>query len=245
VKTLWEGDPRVEASDVTLAAADGDDKLIIHTLVQTGLDENRNPKSDAKTIYDDTSVYDPQELSIGRQTATAHLEGGILRISGTIGDDRIRLWRSQRMPGRLVVEYNGNERSFPFSSIRQINVDLQDGNDYFQILEGEGQIIRTKTSILGGDGSDTIYGATGHDTIYGGNSGDRIYGRGNDDVILGGGGRDRINAGAGADEVSGGSGVDSIVGGSGVDVYFGQTAVERIFGENVEGTERDDDVFLG
>ena len=50
---------------------------------------------------------------------------------------------------------------------------------------------------------------------------------------------------AGADQVSGGSGVDSIVGGIGVDVYFGQTAVEKVFGEDVEGTERDDDIFLG
>jgi Ca2+-binding RTX toxin-like protein len=168
----------------------------------------------------------------------------VLRVNGSYNDDRIRIWRSQRMPDKLIVEYNGNERSFLFSDIARISVDLQDGNDYFQILEGEGQVIRTRTSILGGDGSDTIIGGSGRDTIIGGNSGDLIYGRGNADVILAGGGRDRGNAGAGDDQVSGGSGIDQVVGGSGVDVLFGQNAVEKAFGQDTEGDDWDEDVLL-
>jgi ELWxxDGT repeat protein len=245
VKTIWKGDPTGKIVSATLSEADG--KLLIRTQVQTSSDINQypsNPGVISGTLFDDTSAYDDRELTFGRQGASARLVNGVLQIRGSYNDDHIRIWRSQRMPDRLVVEYNGNERSFPFSSIRQINVDLQDGNDYFQVLEGEGQVIRTRTSILGGDGSDTIFGGTGRDTIYAGNSGDLIYGRGNADVILAGGGRDRVNAGAGDDQVAGGSGVDRVVGGAGVDVLFGQNAVEMAFGQDVEGKDLLDDVLL-
>jgi len=244
VKTIWQGDANGVIATAAISVADG--KLLIHTLLQSSVDKfYPSDPSKLTTHYDDTSAYDDKELTFGRQGASARLVNGVLRVNGSIGDDHIRIWRSQRMPGRLVVEYNGNERSFNFNAITRITADLQDGNDYFQILEGEGQVIKTKTNIMGGDGSDTIFGASGHDTIYGGNSGDLIYGRGNGDVIIAGGGRDRVDAGAGDDEIAGGSGYDQVVGGGGVDVFFGQTAVEMAFGEDIEGTGLDDDVFLG
>lgn len=243
VKNIWQGDPTGLLVSATLSQGDG--KLLIRTRVQSGAtsaypnDSSANP-----TVYDDTSAYDDKELTFGREGASARLVNGVLQVRGSYNDDTIRIWRSQKMPDKLIVEYNGNERSFLFSSITKIVADLQDGNDYFQILEGEGQVIRTRTSILGGDGSDTILGGAGRDTILGGNSGDLIYGRGNADVILAGGGRDRVNGGVGDDQVSGGSGVDKIVGGAGVDVLFGQNAIEKLFGEDVEGEDNDDDILL-
>lgn len=246
VKDIWVGDPAGLVVTADLTVADG--KLLVHELIRSGTVGNGyplNPGVVLGAVFEDTSAYDPKELTFGRQGASVRLVNGVLKVNGSTGNDRIRMWRSQRMPEKLIVEYNGNERSFIFNDITKIVADLQDGNDYFRILEGEGQIIRTRTSILGGDGADTIYGGTGRDTIFGGNSGDLIYGRGNADVILAGGGRDRVNAGAGEDQISGGSGIDSIVGGVGIDVFFGQNAVEKAFGEDVEGTETDDDVFLG
>ena len=118
-------------------------------------------------------------------------------------------------------------------------------NDRFEIDENQGGMIRTRTSILGGDGNDTIVTGAGRDTIVGGNSGDLIRSKGNADLIIGGGGRGRINAGNGNDEIVGGGNYDRIVSGAGVDVLFGQTAVERAFGRDVEGEDLDDDVFLG
>ena len=246
VKDVWAGNPAGLVITGDLAVADG--KLLVHLKIQSGTVGNgypTNPGVVLTPVFEDTSAYDPVELTFGRQGASVRLVNGVLKINGSTGDDHIRVWRSQRLPDKLIVEYNGNERSFTFSSIAIITADLQDGNDYFQILEGEGQIIRAKTSIMGGDGSDTIFGGSGHDTILGGNSGDLIYGRGNADLIIGGGGRDRINGGAGDDQIAGGSGYDRIIGGTGVNVLYGQSAVEMAFGQDIEGQNLIDDVFLG
>jgi Ca2+-binding RTX toxin-like protein len=190
----------------------------------------------------ETIVYDPRELQIGREGASARFVNGVLRVLGSLADDRIRLWHSVRMPDKLVVEYNGNYRSFPFADVWKIIIDLQDGNDRVEFLEEEGGALRMRTSIFGGDGTDTIFSGTGRDTIFGGNGGDYIRGRGNDDMIIGGGGRDRIDAGHGNDVIGGGTGNDSIVGGEGNDVLFGQAAIERAFGtvwESLEDVEGD------
>jgi Ca2+-binding RTX toxin-like protein len=167
-----------------------------------------------------------------------------LRIGGSLVDDNTKMWRSSRNPDKLVIAYNGNERGFAFSSVSKIIVDLQDGNDYFEILEAEGGPIRARTSVFGGDGSDTIITGAGRDSIFGGAGGDKIRSRGNADMISGGAGKDRINSGAGDDEIAGGTGNDSVISGAGVDVLFGQTAVEMAFGQDLEGQDLADDVLL-
>jgi Ca2+-binding RTX toxin-like protein len=191
-----------------------------------------------------TDVYDPNELMVGRSTTSARMVNGVLRLGGSVGDDRIRVWRSVKMPGRLVVEHNGSFRSFPFNDIRKIIADLQSGNDYFEIIEGEGGQVRTRTSIFGGDGMDTIITGVGRDTISGGDDGDLIRSRGNADEIMGGAGKDRINGGNGDDSIAGGTGNDSIIAAAGVDVLFGQSVIEAIFGQEHEPDSVREDVLL-
>jgi ELWxxDGT repeat protein len=244
VKTLWQGDANGKKATATLSEASG--KLVVATKVLSGFDPKFYPNDESKLTVelDDSTAYDPRELNFGRNGATARLVNGFLRIGGSLVDDNIQMWRSSRDPNKLVVAYNGNERGFAFNSVSKIVVDLQDGNDYFEILEAEGGPIRARTSIFGGDGTDTIITGAGRDTIFGGAGGDKIRARGNADVISGGSGKDRINAGAGDDEIAGGTGYDQVVAGEGVDVLFGQTAVEKAFGEDLEGQDLAGDVLL-
>ncbi|MGB7160147.1 MAG: hypothetical protein WBD40_18920, partial [Tepidisphaeraceae bacterium] len=180
VRLLWEGDAGGKRVMTTLTAATG--KLVVRTDVETGVTPATAWSFASLTpIFDETIVYDPRELSIGRAGASARLVNGVLRIGGSLDDDAIRVWRSVRTPDRLVVEYNGNFRSFPFSDVTKIIVDLQAGDDRFEILEAEGGAIRARTSVLGGDGTDTILTGTGRDTIIGGAGGDLIRTRGNAD----------------------------------------------------------------
>ncbi|HEX8520751.1 MAG TPA: hypothetical protein VF669_00760 [Tepidisphaeraceae bacterium] len=240
VKTLYNDQPAT-APDPTLRVANG--KLVVEMQYYRDLlltDTDYKVEEAAKV----TTVYDPAELTLGRNGATARLINGILRVDGSLSNDKIQLWRSARDPGKLVVAYNGNERTFPFNSIRRTAVDLQSGDDYFEILEGDGGAIRLRTSVFGGDGTDTIITGTGRDIIFGGGSGDLIKSRGNADVINGGSGRDRINAGLGDDEIAGGSGSDQVLGGGGVDILFGQNAVEMAFGKKFEGEDLLKDVLL-
>lgn len=244
VRTLWQGDANGKKVNATLAEASG--KLVITTKVLSGFDPQHFPsdESNLNVELNDSTVYDPRELNVGRNGATARLVNGVLRIGGSLVDDNTKMWRSSRNPDKLVIAYNGNERGFAFSSVSKIIVDLQDGNDYFEILEAEGGPIRARTSVFGGDGSDTIITGAGRDSIFGGAGGDKIRSRGNADMISGGAGKDRINSGAGDDEIAGGTGNDSVISGAGVDVVFGQTAVEMAFGQDLEGQDLADDVLL-
>lgn len=82
-----------------------------------------------------------------------------------------------------------------------------------------------KTTINGGDGSDTLYGSGFNDAIDGGTGGDTIYGNGGNDSITGGLGDDSLVGGAGNDTFNatkiaagGTDGHDLMFGGDGTDV---------------------------
>ncbi len=249
VRTLLQGEDQIANRhvDYTLTSATG--KLVLRTVVKERLTAGGWPGfiESLPTLLDDTAVYDPRELTVGRQGATARLVNGVLHLRGSIGDDTFRLFRRASDPDEIVVEYNGNVRGFAFSSIRRIVADLQSGNDAFDIVEtgGEAGAIRIRTSILGGDGADTINTGRGRDTILGGSGADVIRARGNGDVIQGGGGRDRLSAGAGDDQISGGGSYDRVTAGPGADVLFGQSVIELAFGRDLEGEDLDEDVLLG
>jgi ELWxxDGT repeat protein len=196
------------------------------------------PFDPSKGDVDQTTIYDPSELAVGREAATARLVNGKLRIAGSASNDVVKIFRLASDPDTLVVRYNGNQRTFPFASVRRINVDLQGGDDAFEIDEGTGGMIRLRTYVLGGEGNDTIIAASAPDTLIGGAGSDRLYGGRANDLINGGTGNDRINAGRGADQVSGGEGRDRIsCGTDAVDVLFGVTALEYAFGRDVEGED--------
>jgi ELWxxDGT repeat protein len=245
VRTIWEGDPGGKEVLGTLAVAEG--KLLIRTEIRTGARVNPSGEQ-LTTIWDDTLAYDPSELRVARASATARVVNGVLRLNGSTGPDRFRLYRPAGDPDVLVVEINGVARAFRIAAIRRIVADLQAGNDRIDVVEAPdagGSPLRLRMSVLGGDGADTIFSGVARDTIVGGSGSDTIRSRGNMDVIVAGGGRDRVTGGAGDDVINGGTGNDSIIAGAGTDVLFGKNAVERAFGSVWEDFEDlEDDLVL-
>ena len=76
------------------------------------------------------------------------------------------------------------------------------------------------TTLLGGNGQDSLSGRSGNDLIDGGNGPDQLEGRGGSDIISGGNGSDYLSGGAGGDRLIGGQGADILEGGSGNDLFI-------------------------
>jgi ELWxxDGT repeat protein len=242
VRTLYDGD--WNGLDVAASVQDVNGKLAIRTRIQSVYQMGNNPPPQT-VFFDDTLYYDPSELNVLRASATVRMVNGVLHLNGSVGVDDFRLYRDAADPETLVVEFNGSTKTFALGSVRRIVADLQDGNDRYEVDQGVGGEIRLRTSVIGGDGADTILSGTSRDTIIGGSGSDKIRARGNDDLIIAGGGRDRITGGAGDDVISGGTGDDQVIAGAGGDVLFGQSAVERAFGAQWEDDgDRADDLVL-
>ena len=139
--------------------------------------------------------------------ATARLQNGILTITGTASRDVVGISMSHR---QAAIDFGSDgtvDARFLMSRVRQLNVQLGDGNDGFSVIgAGVGDVPMTISGGLGNDG----LGVVGTE--------DPLLARSAPVTILGGGGNDTIiasvpglapvsiNAGAGDDVVTGGSG---------------------------------------
>src|ERR1051325_719577 len=159
------------------------------------------------------------------------LRGGILKIIGTDGNDRIQLSHpSQNMllatPSRTVVDFNGKQFNFKTSAIKRITIDGRAGDDLVQVgVSGSFNVCGAfhppypvpfqpsiPTLLIGGNGSDTLIGGSGKDRMYGGPGSDNLYGGTNDDRLRGGAGDDVLTGGAGHDRLLGQAGNDFLNG---------------------------------
>jgi Ca2+-binding RTX toxin-like protein len=171
--------------------------------------------------------------SLETRRLMATLAGSQLRVLGTADDDIIRITRQNE--GRdLRVEVNGVLEFFNFNSVESIFLDGGDGNDTLHLrvanLASRTQVTQPST-VLGGNGNDSIIGGNGHDRLEGGVGNDDIDGgfEGNDN-ILGGDGNDKLSGtsnfglvtnASDDDRVFGGKGNDSMSGGDGNDFLDG------------------------
>jgi len=151
-----------------------------------------------------------------RRLLSADLVDGVLGVTGTSGDDNIRISISKDT-SKLAVKLDGTATLFSLASINKIKVDGLGGDDTICIRQHRGQI-NIATELNGGDGDDQIFGGNGNDVISGGAGDDVIRGNGGDDVLFGGVGTDKISGGRGNDSLLGGAGVDKLRGGAGIDV---------------------------
>lgn len=141
----------------------------------------------------------------------------------------------------------------------QISVDGDDGNDTIigsldltsTILGGNGADTITGGTageqIDGGDGDDSIIGSTGNDTIRGGDGDDFIDGADGDDSIVAGDGNDSVTGGIGIDAIDGGDGADTLDGGLESDDVNGMSGNDSIIGGEGDDTLRggaDEDIIL-
>src|SRR5438105_12693305 len=186
-----------------------------------------------------------------RTLLTAELQpDGTLLVTGTDGDDNIRLFISA---DQLVVRDGSGDSPFNLSDITAIDIKAGDGNDHVQLDPD------VPASVIEGQaGDDTLIGGGGDDTILGGAGQDYMDGKGGADDIRGGADfdsadyrfrtedltitlddnpNDGANGGAEGDNVH--SDVERVVGGSGNDLIVGSDA------DNSISAGAGDDTVLG
>jgi Ca2+-binding RTX toxin-like protein len=162
----------------------------------------------------------------------AKLNGNILTINGTSGEDNIAMTVSG---GILTVNETGKRKTFPNASVARIELNAYEGNDVTSMgsgiagsyqLGGDGN-----DTLSGGDGKDTLTGSSGRDLIFGNGGDDRLNGLGTHDTIFGGIGNDRLYGGDGNDRLDGGDGIDRLFGEFGNDFLIGGSSNDRLLGD--------------
>ncbi|MCA9289085.1 MAG: hypothetical protein KDA05_10900, partial [Phycisphaerales bacterium] len=100
-----------------------------------------------------------------RRVLTASIEGGILSIEGTAGDDTITI--TQNALGTIVVTgVDGVPDGTEFTGVTQVFVNLRRGDDSFETI---GDLFTAAPPfpiglvVSGGGGNDTITGGNGDD----------------------------------------------------------------------------------
>ena len=146
--------------------------------------------------------------------------GGVMRIDGTSGADKIEFARYGKTQAVVYVDDVLTTRINLGKTVKSVTFSGGDGNDIF--IMGR---VPLPCTVDGGDGNDAIsanaydsfndrlYGNSGNDYLYGGPGKDFIDGGGGDDGMIGGGGNDYIKIlsdSAGDDTVNGGTGYDTI-----------------------------------
>jgi Ca2+-binding RTX toxin-like protein len=163
-----------------------------------------------------------------RTVPSAFIRDGILHVSGTAGNDTIRVIEGETAY-RVVIRGGENyDRSFSKSRVTAGEVRIRGyaGDDVIRLdslssLRGIG---------YGGDGNDRLIGTANSDSLYGGNGNDQILGGVGDDVLSGDDGDDVLDGQAGMDRIDGGVGTDQLFGGEGDDVIFGGEGNDEMHG---------------
>ena len=168
--------------------------------------------------------------SVSGELKFAVLSGGVLRISGTHGDDVDGI--SVR-DGKVRATQNGVTLTFAQKDVQRIEADLGDGDDTLNIGGPIGAYVVGgigNDTIVGGDGKDTLTGGGGKDYLDGGAGDDRLNGYGGNDWMLGGAGNDRLYGGDNNDMLNGGANVDRLFGEAGLDTLIGGTSNDKLYG---------------
>ena len=170
------------------------------------------------------------------------LTDGTLSVTGTDGDDKIRISIAKDR-SELAVKVNGVTTLFSLASVTKIKVDGLAGNDDICIKQHRGGI-DIATELNGGDGDDKIRGGDGNDLISGGAGKDILRGNAGDDVLSGGEGNDKLFGGRGDDSVLGGNGNDKLRGGGGSDTLDGAKGHDKQRGGRGNDHTLDSDAML-
>ncbi|MFK7821565.1 MAG: PKD domain-containing protein [Planctomycetaceae bacterium] len=153
--------------------------------------------------------------SVGTEPGVT-VENGVLRITGTDGDDRVLV---KKFWGKYYVFTN--IEGFGFTKIRTSEVDeiMVDGGDGHDSIVMS-LFVSVPTTLSGGSGNDYIVGGYGDDIVYAGSGNDRVWGGNGNDLLLGQTGNDRLDGGRGRDIIIAGKGADRLTGGKQDDVLI-------------------------
>ncbi len=196
---------------------------------------------------------------IAQAKVRAVVSGGLLRVSGGKGSDRIGV-----VCRNGLVKVNGKNphgAAIGCAKVSEVDVVAGRGNDRVDLSAvgtdagfgqrdlpagfghgtgaaadlGPGNDRYTGGGsafnlVLAGSGSDRVRGGRFRDSLQGG-SGDDVETSGSGrDILLGNSGNDKLNGGAGDDLLSGNSGDDLLIGGAGTDLLGGGAGKDRLFG---------------
>ena len=139
-----------------------------------------------------------------RLFAATVTEAGALEITGSDGNDRIRV---SRRGDSVVVREKRQVSRFAASGVQSVSVFAMDGND--------------RVDCRSVDLPCRINGQHGNDVLVGGRADDRLDGGGGNDRLFGSAGRDRLTDARGDDRHSGGPDDDVLVDHSGTNRFTG------------------------
>src|SRR4051794_36100308 len=105
--------------------------------------------------------------------------------------------------GGGCTQVDPNTATCPAATVNRLTVNTSDGNDTILVNARPPQ----GTTLIGGEGNDSITGSSGTDHIFGGNGGDAIDGQLGNDTVDTGGGDPAFEA---FDIVNGGGGFDTL-----------------------------------
>jgi Ca2+-binding RTX toxin-like protein len=161
----------------------------------------------------------------------ATLNGNILTVNGTSGDDVIT---GAVSGGILSIKRGSRTQTFEASLVGRIEIYAGDGND--TVVLGNVKIRSYvdgnlgNDHITGGSASDTLSGGASKDFILGGPGDDRLNGYGGNDILVGEDGNDRLYGGNQNDSLDGGAGVDRLWGEDGNDTLGGGGSNDKLIG---------------
>ena len=151
-----------------------------------------------------------------RNFGHANVQHGLLKVRGTRASDAIALRLKSGDPGTIQVDF-GDDGSADFSFARNriaaIAVDARAGDDRVRIDDSNGAFTDViPTTIVGGDGNDTVAGGRGNELLVGGTGDDSFDGNGGNDLALLGAGDDTFvwDPGDGSDTIEGQDGTDTM-----------------------------------
>lgn len=182
--------------------------------------------------------------------ASAYLDGDVLRVEGTGGDDVIRFVNPPEATTGNSTSYIVNVRvndvnvgAFNAGSFSVINIDAGDGDD--DIIAPGRFTIRQTHPLPSGSVTETFYAypryfiecGAGNDRVVAGSRfgtyahlADPGGAFGGNDTLIGGDGRDTLSGGPGDDVISGGGGNDVLGGGDGNDTLEGANGDDKLDG---------------
>ena len=134
-------------------------------------------------------------------------------------------------------------RVYDAAEVDRVTILGGGGNDLIIAKVGT----RIRSSLSGGDGSDTIVGGRGEESISGNAGWDKLYGEGGNDRVAGNGGRDEVRGQDADDRLYGGDLGDWIVGGAGNDTLRGEAGDDFLYadggGSDFMHGDAGDDIF--
>lgn len=175
------------------------------------------------------------------------LANGTLTITGTPGNDVVRLIRGGDGEILFPGVDGGGTRTFSPAEIQRIVIDGLGGHDLLDVsalAQGDRFLSfplpipvtldggASNDTLIGGVGNDILNGGTGDDALDGHEGNDTLFGHLGDDTLRGGDGNDYLNGGPGADDVFGDAGNDQVFAVDGaLDTIDGGVGFDRVKGD--------------